>query len=83
MGFRTGGNHSQACRHREPRPALGAAAGPPPRPSGVPGPAHVDGAFAELGVDNEGRVRKDLDLLFEAPTSAGLPGETAPRSFRT
>jgi predicted nucleotidyltransferase len=41
----------------------------------------VDAAFAELGFEKEGRywVREDLDLLFEAPAPAGLPGEDAPR----
>jgi len=42
----------------------------------------VDRAFAELGFRKQGRfwVREDLDLLFEAPAPAGLPGETAPRT---
>jgi hypothetical protein len=42
----------------------------------------VDAAFADLGFRKEGRfwVREDLDLLFEAPAPAGLPGETAPRT---
>lgn len=42
----------------------------------------VDRAFADLGFAKRGRfwVREDLDLLFEAPAPAGLPGETAPRS---
>lgn len=41
----------------------------------------VDRAFADLGFRVQGRfwVREDLDLLFEAPAPAGLPGETAPR----
>ncbi len=41
----------------------------------------VDKAFADLGFTKEGRYwyREDLDLLFEAPAKAGLPGETAPR----
>jgi predicted nucleotidyltransferase len=41
----------------------------------------VDGAFADLGFAKRGRfwVRPELDLLFEAPAPAGLPGETAPR----
>lgn len=45
------------------------------------GPA-TDAAFAELGFAKEGRYwyREDLDLLFEAPAPAGLPGETAPRT---
>jgi predicted nucleotidyltransferase len=42
----------------------------------------VDEAFAELGFDKVGRfwVRADLDLYFEAPAPAGLPGEDAPRT---
>lgn len=42
----------------------------------------VDAAFADLGFLKEGRYwyRDDLDLLFEAPDPAGLPGETAPRT---
>ena len=42
----------------------------------------VDNAFADLGFLKEGRFwyRDDLDLLFEAPAPAGLPGETAPRT---
>ncbi len=38
-------------------------------------------AFADLGFIKEGRYwyREDLDLLFEAPAKAALPGETAPR----
>jgi hypothetical protein len=45
------------------------------------GPA-TDAAFAELGFIKEGRYwyREDLDLLFEAPAPAGLPGEDAPRT---
>lgn len=45
------------------------------------GPA-TDRAFADLGFVKEGRYwyREDLDLLFEAPAPAGLPGETAPRT---
>jgi predicted nucleotidyltransferase len=41
----------------------------------------VDAAFADLGFVKEGRYwyREDLDVLFEAPAKAGLPGETAPR----
>jgi hypothetical protein len=42
----------------------------------------TDAAFADLGFQKQGRfwVRDDLDLLFEAPAPAGLPGETAPRT---
>jgi hypothetical protein len=42
----------------------------------------TDAAFADLGFRKQGRfwVRDDLDLLFEAPAPAGLPGETAPRT---
>src|SRR5262245_52155394 len=42
----------------------------------------TDTAFAELGFGKEGRYwyREDLELLFEAPAPAGLPGETAPRT---
>ena len=42
----------------------------------------VDAVFGALGFDKEGRywVREDLDLLFEAPAPASLPGETAPRT---
>lgn len=42
----------------------------------------VDAAFAQLGFRKLGRfwVREDLDLYFEAPAPAGLPGETAPRT---
>lgn len=45
------------------------------------GPA-VDRAFADLGFTTQGRfwVRPELDLYFEAPAPAGLPGETAPRT---
>jgi predicted nucleotidyltransferase len=45
------------------------------------GPA-TDAAFADLGFEKEGRYwyREDLDLLFEAPAPAGLPGEDAPRT---
>lgn len=48
----------------------------------LPNSPEVDRAFAELGFDKEGRYwyREDLDLLFEAPAPAGLPGETAPRT---
>jgi hypothetical protein len=43
----------------------------------------TDAAFADLGFRKQGRfwVREDLDLLFEAPAPAGLPGETAPRTM--
>ena len=42
----------------------------------------VDAAFAEMGFRKEGRFwyHADLDLLFEAPAPAGLPGEDAPRT---
>lgn len=42
----------------------------------------VDAAFASLGFHKEGRFwyNADLDLLFEAPAPAGLPGEDAPRT---
>ena len=42
----------------------------------------VDRAFADLGFTKRGRfwIRPELDLLFEAPAPAGLPGETAPRT---
>jgi len=42
----------------------------------------VDAAFEALGFRTEGRfwIREDLDLLFEAPAPAGLPGEDAPRT---
>lgn len=42
----------------------------------------VDRAFADLGFATQGRfwVRPELDLYFEAPAPAGLPGETAPRT---
>lgn len=42
----------------------------------------VDAAFAALGFRKEGRFwyHADLDLLFEAPAPAGLPGEDAPRT---
>lgn len=45
------------------------------------GPA-VDQAFDDLGFRKRGRfwIRPELDLLFEAPAPAGLPGETAPRT---
>lgn len=44
--------------------------------------AEVDAAFAELGFEKEGRYwyRLDLDLLFEAPAPADLPGEDAERT---
>ncbi|MBM3271613.1 MAG: hypothetical protein FJZ01_28590 [Candidatus Sericytochromatia bacterium] len=42
----------------------------------------VDRAFADLGFAKEGRfwIRDDLELYFEAPAPAGLPGEDAPRT---
>ena len=42
----------------------------------------VDAAFAALGFRKEGRFwhHADLDLVFEAPAPAGLPGEDAPRT---
>lgn len=45
--------------------------------------AEVDAAFLDLGFEKTGRfwVREDLDLYFEAPAPAGLPGETAPRTI--
>ncbi len=48
----------------------------------LPATPEVDTAFAELGFTKEGRywVHPDLDLLFEAPAPAGLPGEDAPRT---
>ena len=48
----------------------------------MPHGAEVDAAFAELGFRKEGRFwyHADLDLLFEAPAPAGLPGEDAPRT---
>ena len=48
----------------------------------LPSAPEVDAAFARLGFEREGRYwhRLDLDLLFEAPAAAGLPGETAPRT---
>ncbi|MYD96348.1 MAG: UbiD family decarboxylase [Gammaproteobacteria bacterium] len=48
----------------------------------MPSGESVDAAFAELGFRKEGRywMRADLDLLFEAPAPAGLPGEDAPRT---
>lgn len=48
----------------------------------LPNAPEVDRAFADLGFSKQGRfwVREELDLLFEAPAPAGLPGETAPRT---
>ncbi len=48
----------------------------------LPRTPEVDRAFADLGFAKEGRfwIRPDLDLFFEAPAPAGLPGETAPRT---
>ena len=48
----------------------------------LPSGADVDAAFARLGFEKEGRFwyNADLDLLFEAPAPAGLPGEDAPRT---
>lgn len=48
----------------------------------LPACPEVDAAFADLGFAKEGRywVREDLDLLFEAPAPAGLPGENAART---
>ena len=48
----------------------------------LPSTPAVDAAFAALGFTKEGRywVHADLDLLFEAPAPAGLPGEDAPRT---
>ena len=48
----------------------------------LPHDPKVDAAFAELGFEKRGRfwIRPELDLLFEAPAPAGLPGETAPRT---
>lgn len=42
----------------------------------------VHAVFASLGFEREGRYwyHTDLDLLFEAPARAGLPGEDAPRT---
>ena len=42
----------------------------------------VHEAFAALGFVSEGRYwhHAELDLLFEAPAPAGLPGEDAPRT---
>ena len=49
----------------------------------LPHGAEVDAAFAELGFEKNGRFwyHADLDLLFEAPAPAGLPGEDAPRTI--
>lgn len=43
----------------------------------------VDDAFSDLGFKKEGRfwIRDDLELYFEAPAPAGLPGEDAPRTI--
>lgn len=48
----------------------------------LPNVSEVDRAFADLGFRKQGRfwVREDLDLFFEAPAPAGLPGETSPRT---
>lgn len=48
----------------------------------LPVDRRVDQAFAALGFRKEGRfwIREDLDLLFEAPAPAGLPGEDAERT---
>lgn len=48
----------------------------------LPTGSEVDAAFADMGFTKEGRywIREDLDLLFEAPAPAGLPGEDAPRT---
>lgn len=48
----------------------------------LPAGLEVDAAFADLGFEKRGRfwVRPELDLYFEAPAPAGLPGETAPRT---
>jgi predicted nucleotidyltransferase len=45
----------------------------------------VDRAFDDLGFEKRGRfwVRMELELIFEAPAPAGLPGETAPRTELT
>lgn len=42
----------------------------------------VDAAFDDLGFEKRDRfwVRMELELVFEAPAPAGLPGETAPRT---
>ena len=48
----------------------------------LPAAPEVDDAFAALGFEKEGRYwyHGELDLLFEAPAPAGLPGEDAPRT---
>ncbi len=48
----------------------------------LPACPEVDAAFADLGFEKRGRfwVRPELELYFEAPAPAGLPGETAPRT---
>ena len=48
----------------------------------LPVSPEVDAAFAALGFEKEGRYwfHAGLDLLFEAPAPAGLPGEDAPRT---
>jgi hypothetical protein len=48
----------------------------------LPASPAVDAAFADLGFAKRGRfwVRPELELYFEAPAPAGLPGETAPRT---
>ena len=48
----------------------------------LPAAPEVDAAFAKLGFEKEGRYwyHAKLDLLFEAPAPAGLPGEDAPRT---
>jgi hypothetical protein len=48
----------------------------------LPSGPEVDAAFADLGFAPRGRfwVRPELELYFEAPAPAGLPGETAPRT---
>ena len=48
----------------------------------LPAAPEVDAAFAGLGFAKEGRYwyHAELDLLFEAPAPAGLPGEDAPRT---
>ncbi len=48
----------------------------------LPAAPEVDAAFTALGFEKEGRYwfHAGLDLLFEAPAPAGLPGEDAPRT---
>lgn len=48
----------------------------------LPAGADVDAAFARLGFEKVGRFwhHAELDLLFEAPAPAGLPGEDAERT---